>query len=57
MKRYKQIALDNRVWLSLGGFHETCVENPTKRYSTLKSFECFRYSRHYFRRRQYCKRI
>ena len=34
MKRYKQLALDNRIWLSLGGFQETCDSNVEKRYST-----------------------
>lgn len=33
IKKYKQLALDNRVWLSLGGFAETCEHNPNKRYS------------------------
>eukprot|EP00347_Sterkiella_histriomuscorum_P018788 403344171 len=34
IKRYKQIALDNRVWLCLGGFAETCKFNPEKRHNT-----------------------
>jgi deaminated glutathione amidase len=33
LKKYKQLALDNRVWLSLGGFAERCDHNPAKRYS------------------------
>jgi hypothetical protein len=24
MRKYCKIALDNRIWLSLGGFQETC---------------------------------
>lgn len=33
IKKYKQLALDNRVWLMLGGFAETCEFNKDKRYS------------------------
>ena len=33
IKRYRQLALDNRVWLSLGGFQER-IEGSTKRYNT-----------------------
>lgn len=35
IKKYKQLALDNRVWISLGGFPEYCEINPEKRYSKL----------------------
>eukprot|EP00347_Sterkiella_histriomuscorum_P000140 403377015 len=33
IKRYKQIALDNQIWLSLGGFQEQ-AQNLLKRYNT-----------------------
>ena len=33
IKRYKQLALDNRVWLALGGFPEAVQGNEKKRYS------------------------
>ncbi len=33
IKRYSQIAQDNSVWLSLGGFQEK-IEATTKRYNT-----------------------
>lgn len=34
IKKYRRLALENRVWLSLGGFSEKCLHNPKKRYST-----------------------
>lgn len=30
--RYRQLAMDNRVWLSLGGFPERDEHEPNKRY-------------------------
>jgi deaminated glutathione amidase len=37
IKRYSQIASDNHVWLSLGGFQER-IEGITKRYSNHSPF-------------------
>lgn len=34
IKMYKQLALDNRIWLSLGGFQEKINGNIDKRYNT-----------------------
>jgi hypothetical protein len=46
MKRYAQIAQDNKVWLSLGGFQEK-IEGVEKRHSNLiVVFIMFRYSRY-----------
>ena len=33
IKKYMNLAKDNKVWLSLGGFHEKCDSNPDKRFS------------------------
>ena len=32
--QYRQLALDNQVWLSLGSFPELCPSDPTKHYQT-----------------------
>mmetsp|Transcript_44957 Transcript_44957/g.43533 ORF Transcript_44957/g.43533 Transcript_44957/m.43533 type:complete len:96 (-) Transcript_44957:128-415(-) len=34
MKRYSRLALENQIWLSLGGFPEKCDEKENKRYNT-----------------------
>jgi len=47
IKRYKQLALDSRVWLSLGGFQETCDSNPSKRYSKKYQDDRSRYTHRY----------
>jgi len=33
-KKYRQLALDNHVWLSMGSFPETCPQNPDRFYQT-----------------------